>query len=189
MKYILSFSFFLLYLTFSFSEENLVSKNTLFLKLGNSYPIYGHWGDKDAGFNKSSNYKLMFIKDIDENISYAIQSGYSTKYKNKNTDLNVRIFSFTPVLLSWLGLNEHKYFLYTGAGLYHITQIKSNLFPSDSITEFGINLGAGITYNFLFRLKWGLNLEWSHIFNMKDEIFDLNSANNLDVNIIFIKKF
>jgi len=172
-----------------FSEENPGARTSLFVKLGNSYPISGHWADSDAGFKRSGNYKLMIIKDLDENVSYGLQTGSSPKYSNKGTDLDLKIFSFTPTFFSWLGAPRHRYFVYGGTGVYHWSQPASVLYGSDSGTQFGYNLGAGVLYDFLFELRWGLSLEWNHIFNMKGDNFDLDSANNFDVNVVFCKRW
>lgn len=185
----MKFIYILLFFIAPVFGENPQAINTFLFQTGYSYPFYGHWGDKDAGFKKASDYKFMYIRDIDENISYGIQTGYFYKYENKGTDLNIRFFSFTPLIFSWLGTLERKYFFFLASGIYQISQPKSLQYASDSITEFGFSIGTGVLYNFFFQMKWGISIQWHHIFNMKGDNFDLDSANNLDINLNLAKRF
>jgi len=183
-------SIFLIAISFCLSVYGEIdsSVRTVFLKTGVSFPVFGYWGDMDSGFKPSSDIAFMYIKDIDDTLSYGFQSGYSLGYKNRDLDMKVRIFSFHPEIFSWFSMIEKKYYLYLGPGIYQWTQVKSKDFSSTSRTEFGYNIGIGFLKEFKNNFRYGLNLELSHIFNIKTSNVNLDSLNNLSLNLVLAKK-
>lgn len=131
----------------------------------------------------------MYIKDIDDVISIgALASNYSY-YKNRNNEIKISIFSFAPVLFSWLGMDERIFYGYVGSGIYHWTQPSSSSFDSTSATEFGFRMGSGLKIKLGRKTGIGLNLEWNHIFKMKSKNFDIGPVNNIDLSMSFIYSF
>ncbi|NLI09527.1 MAG: hypothetical protein GX447_02070 [Elusimicrobia bacterium] len=164
------------------------SVKTIFLKGGISAPVFGHWGDSDSGFKPALNGSFLFVKDIDEGLSWGLETGYDIKHKNRNNDIKVSVFNFSPVLFSWLGINERKYYVYLGPGIYHWTSPKSSAFSSSSSTEFGLKAGGGILKNYSKGLSMGLEFRFEHLFDMKGENFDLGSANNAVLSFVLGKR-
>ncbi len=171
----------------SFSQAP-VSVRTVFVKPGISIPVFGHWGDLDSGFKPSLSGSAMFIKDIDEGLSWGIESGYDLPHKNRNNNIKVSVFNISPVLFSWLGLAERKKYVYLGPGIYHWSSPKTSSFSSSSGTEFGLKAAAGILKKYSESLYFGAEIRFEHIFDMKGENFDLNSVNVLQFSITAAKR-
>lgn len=157
-----------------------VSVKTVFLKGGLSFPVFGHWGDVDAGFKPAYAISALFVKDIDEGLSWGFETGYDIRHKNRALDLKVSIFNISPVLFSWLGIAERKYYVYLGPGIYHWSSPASGDFSSSSQTEFGFKAGCGFLRKIKYNISWGLEARFEHILDMSGKNFDLGSANNLN---------
>lgn len=171
----------------SFSQDPL-SVKTIFIKPGFSLPVFGHWGDSDCGFKPSLSGSVMFVKDIDEGLSWGIESGYDLPHKNRNNDIKVSIFNISPILFSWLGIAERKKYVYLGPGIYHWSSPKSSSFSSSSGTEFGLKVSCGVIKNYSKSFSLGAEIRFEHVFNMKGENFDLNSANVMQFSILVAKR-
>jgi opacity protein-like surface antigen len=103
--------------------------------------------------------------------------------------MKVRIFSFAPVIFSWLGMGEKKYYGYCGAGVYQWSEPSTVGYDSSSGTEFGFRFGGGFKRNLIKNIDFGANLEWNHMFNMQGRNFNLNSINNLELSLSLIYNF
>lgn len=151
---------------------------------GLSAPFGGHWGDKDAGFNRSPFYSLAASKRVDETLSYGLETSYATGYgQRKLAGMNVRIFSLTPFIKASFPDNDRIFYGILGAGVYQWTQPAFSSagtgYASSSGSSGGLNLGGGVTYPFWWGTRAGLDLRWHHIFNMKGTNFNLDSAENI----------
>lgn len=164
------------------------SVKTFFLKGGISAPVFGHWGDGDAGFKPAGSISALFIKDIDEGLSWGIEGGYDTGHKNRSLNLKVSIFNLSPVLFSWLGMAERKYYVYIGPGVYHWSSPRSGSFDSSSGTEFGFKAGGGFLKPWRYDLLFGADLRLEHLFDMSGENFNLGSANNFIFSLTAAKR-
>lgn len=179
---------FLFIISFNALAE-VLSRKHIFIYPSYSFPVYGHWGDENLGFKKSFGVKAMYIKDIDELISVGVIASNFKYYENNSTDMKIGIFSFTPVLFSWLGYTKKRYYTYLGFGIYHWTQPSSSLYTSSSQTEFGFKGGCGAILPFYKKIDFGVNIEFNHILNMSGPNFDLGSVNNLDFSLGFKYSF
>lgn len=172
----------------AFSQDNISSKY-LILNYGISIPFYGHFGDKDIGFKPASGFNAGYVKDIDDVVSIGFITSYYQYYKNRDIDIKIRIFSFTPVIFSWLGLTERNYYVYIGPGIYHWSQPKNINFDSSSSTEAGLRFGMGLSKKLFKKFNWGGNIEWNHIFNMKGKNFDMGSGNTISFSISIVRYY
>jgi len=163
---------------FSYAQAP-VSVKTVFFKGGFSFPVFGHWGDMDTGFKPAPSISALFVKDIDEGLSWGFESGYEVRHKNRTLNLKVSIFTMSPVLFSWLGIAERKYYVYLGPGIYHWSSPASGNFSSSSQTEFGFKAGCGFLRKIKYNISWGAEARFEHMFDMSGKNFELGSANNL----------
>lgn len=177
MRFILIIIFSTLSLLNLFCESS--GNKHIFLSPGYSFPIFGHFSD----FKSAAGVKFGYIKDIDDVLSFGFISSSYQYYKNKDMDIKLRIFSFNPVLFSWVGISTRNYFLYLGPGLYHISQPSSSIFSSSSTDEAGFRIGGGYVKNLSGKISVGSTIEFNHLFNMKTKNFDLGSVNLLSLSI------
>ena len=160
--------------------------------LGWSLPFGGHWGDKDAGFKPSPAFSLAASKRVDEVLSYGVESFYGWRYQDRVLrGMELKIFSLTPFVKASFAEGEKLFYGILGAGVYQWNQpafASGGLrFGSDSGSSGGINLGAGVSYPFLWETRAGLDLRWHHLFNMKGSSFSLDSADSF--NLMFVVSY
>jgi hypothetical protein len=153
---------------------------------GLAMPFAGHWGDSGAGFKPSAAFSLSASKRVDEVLSYGLETSYSFKHQNRTvSDLELKLFSFTPFLRVSFPQENSVYYGILGAGLYQWSQpayaAGGVRRASDSGSSAGVNLGGGVSYPFWWGTRIGLDLRWHHVFNMKGNNFDLNAADNMNI--------
>ncbi len=165
------------------NAENKIPSSYLFFNPGISIPVFGDFGDSSYGFKKTYGLTAGYIKDIDELISYGFFISNYSNYENKKLNMKINIFSFTPVLFSWLGLVERKYYVYIGPGIYHWKREKNIDFDTVSSNEGGIRIGFGyIGYKRNIKnLLYGFNMEYNHMFNMNKKDINLGSVNTISL--------
>lgn len=166
-----------------YSEVEEGKNRHIFLNPGYSIPVFGHFGDGDVGFKPAAGFELMYVKDLDDVLSYGFSFDYYRYYKNRDVDIKLRIFSFSPLLFSWLGLSERKHYVYIGPALYHWSQPESSTFNSTSGDEGGFRLGFGYAGNLSDSFKIGYNLEFKHLFDLSGKNFKLDSSNTFDISV------
>jgi len=189
MKLRFLFLLFLVLTANSVSEEINDSRKYVFMNTGFSFPVYGDFGDSDSGFKKAFGFSGGYVKDIDDVLSLGFFISSHRYYENRKIDMKIRIFSFTPVVFSWLGLSKREKYLYFGPGIYHWSQPKSASFSSSSSTEGGFRAGFGFKKKLYKSLDWGANLEWNHMFNMSGKNLDIGSSNMLNLSFSIIKVY
>jgi hypothetical protein len=189
MKFGFLFLLFLVLTANSGSEEINDSRKYVFINTGFSFPVYGDFADSDSGFKKAFGFSGGYVKDIDDTISFGFYISSRRYYENRKIDMKIRIFSFTPVVFSWIGLSKREKYLYFGPGIYHWSQPKSASFSSSSSTEGGFRVGLGFKKKLYKSLDWGANLEWNHMFNMSGKNLDIGSSNMLNLSFSIIKLY
>lgn len=168
-------SFFLFISSLVWSFDYKINHNSLILRTGFSVPVFGHFGDKDAGFKPNFSYSFSYLRDYDELISFGFITGENFYFKNKKSDIKIKFFSLTPSVFI-KPTNDSLEYVYAGAGLYHWSSPENSLFTSTSDDEFGFVAGYNKFLN-SSEFKIGLGFEWNHVVGVKGRYFDLGNIN------------
>ena len=161
-----------------------LSRYYFVLGRGAAVPLGGHWGDRSDGFKPATAFLLEGARKVDDTLSYGLETSYSLDHKNRTvTDMRIRIFSFTPFMRAAYQSGKQTYYGIFGAGVYQWAQPRfsagGKTYASDSGSSFGINMGGGAMYPLWGAFQLGLELRWHHIFAMRGDNFNVDSADNI----------